>query len=389
MCITITGTPMGDGPSSTKTIDTKTDPWAPQVPYLTGAFKAAQDAYNKNTAQGAYSGDYVAAPSQTQYDAYGNAVTQGYNAQGVNNGMLSSGTNNAATGAAGAGTAMGGLLAAGGDNTASNIASARAYADGLDIPGAVRASMYEANRNAAEGDIPNIYRAAAASGGVNSDRAALSQGVVERGLAEKSLGLGTQMYNSAYMSGLDNAQKDNAMGVGANSAAGGIAGGLLNAGLQGQNAGIDNQTGLNANITGGANGATELDQQTLNNLMQKYNGGQGYSWSQLQNLMSIVGKPFGSQTKGTETTQTEPSMMQNIGSGIGIAYALFCDRNIKHVYAQVSADGFHGFPTYLFSYRDDPVGQLHEGPMAQDVELTHPHAVVKISGVRAILIHRL
>lgn len=381
---------MGGGPSTTKTENTKTDPWAPQQPYLLDAFKAAQSSYDQNTKQGAYSGDYIAAPSQAQYDAYGNAVTQGYNAQGVNNGMLTSGATNAATGASGVGAAMGGLLAAGGDNTQSNIASAKAYADGLDIPGAVKASMYEANRNASENDIPNIYRGAAASGGVNSDRAALSQGVVERGLAEKAMGLGTSMYNSAYMSGLDTAQKDNASGIAANSAAGQVAGGLLSQGNSAANAGIDNQTGLNANITGGANGETGLDQQTLNNLMQKYNGGQAFTTQQLQSLMSIVGQKFGSQSSGTSTEQSNPSMMQNIGSGLGIASALFCDRNIKHVYAQVSSSGFHGFPTYLFSYRDDPTGQLHEGPMAQDVELTHPHAVTRFGGgIKIILTDKL
>lgn len=380
---------MGGGPTKTATENKQTDPWAPQQPYLIDAMKNAQNAYDKNTAQGAYGGDYVAAPSTQQYDAYGNAVTQGYNAQGVNNGMLNSGSANAAAGSAGAGSAMGGLLSAGGDNTASNIASARAYADGLDIPGAVKASMYDANRNAAESAIPNIYRGAAASGGVNADRAALSQGVVERGLAEKSFGLGTQMYNSAYMSGLDKAQQDNATGVQANSAAGNVAQGLLSQGNNATNAGIDNQTGLNANITGGANGETGLDQQTLNNLMQKYNGGQQFSTQQLQNLMSIIGKPFGSQSSGTSTEQTQPSMLQNLGAGVGIASALFCDRNIKHVYSQTSSDGWHGFPTYLFSYRDDPLGELHEGPMAQDVELTHPHAVTKFSGIRVIMTDRL
>jgi hypothetical protein len=53
---------MGDGPSKTETKAENTDPWAPQQPYLLDAFKNAQGAYDTNTAQGAYGGDYVAAP---------------------------------------------------------------------------------------------------------------------------------------------------------------------------------------------------------------------------------------------------------------------------------------------------------------------------------------
>lgn len=365
----------------------KTDPWAPQQGYLKDAFAAAQSTYDKNMQAGPYGGDYVAAPSQQQYGAYGNAVTQGYNAQGFNNGMMSLGANNAAAGASGAGSAMGGLLAQGGDQTQNNIDKANAYAAGMDIPGAVQAAMRDANRNASENVLPGIDRAAAASGGINSDRAALAQGVVQRGLAEKAGDLSATMRNAAYTSGLQNAQQANSLQNGALSAAGGLGAGLLSAGNGAQDAGIDNQTGLNANITGGANGATELDQAKLNNLMAQYQGKTGFGWSQLNNMMGVVGSQnWGNTQQGTTTTQQNPSLLQNIGSGIGIASALFCDERIKHVYGPTGGN-WRGFPEYLFSYIG--LDGLHRGPLAQDVELTHPHAVTTIGGIKVILTDQL
>ncbi len=376
---------MGDGPSETKTTDTKTDPWAPQQPYLTGAFSEAQKAYDKNMAQGAYSGDYVAAPSQQQYDAYGNAVTQAQAGQGAVSGMLQTGADALNAGTAGQTAAVGALNQFGNsDITGQNIDSAQRYVAGLDIPGAVKAGMLTANQNATENAMPGLDRAAAGSGGINSDRNALSQGIVERGLAQQAAGLSSTMTNQAYTTGLDQAAKGNTAQVAALNAAGSNGAYLSNAGNGAITGGINDQASLNTQATGGANGATGLDQSTLNNLMAKYNGGQQFTSQQLQNLMAIVGKPYGSQTSGTQTTQTDPSMMQNIGSGVGIAAALFCDRVIKDVYG-LTGGTWRGFPEYLFSYKLDAASRLHRGPMAQDVELTHPHAVTTIGGIKVIL----
>jgi hypothetical protein len=183
--------------------------------------------------------------------------------------------------------------------------------------------MRDANQNASENSIPNIYRASAASGGINSDRAALAQGVVERGLADKSADLTANLTNSAYTTGLSNAQQGNAQQLQADSQLGSLGSGILSQGITGTSQGINNQSTINNQTTGGANGATGLDQQTLNNLMAKYNGGQQFTWTQLQNLMSIIGKSYGSQSTGTSTSQSNPSMMQNIGAGVGILGALF------------------------------------------------------------------
>jgi hypothetical protein len=381
---------MGDGPSTTTNQSGTSAPWAPQQQYLLDAFKAAQSNYDKNTSQGAYQGDYVAQPSQQQYDAYGNAVTQGYNAQNYNNGLLSSGAsvyNTGAEGASGALSRLGNF--AGGNQTDRNIADAQKYASGFDINGAVDAGMLEARQNATEQAMPDILRQSAASGGINSDRAALAEGVVARGLAQQETGLRAQLANSAYQNGLSNAQQGSAQRLQADAQAGSIGDVLTKLGFASQTSGINNQTTINAQTTGGANGVTGLDQQTLNNLMMKYNGGQQFTTDQLKNLMAIVGGNYGSQTTGTSTQQQNPSLMQNIGSGVGIAAALFCDRNIKHVYAETGRMWRGIVPEYYFSYRDDHLNKVHRGPMAQDVELIRPDAVTTIGGVKVILTDRI
>lgn len=381
---------MGDGPSTTTNQSASNDPWSGQQSYLLDAFQAAQDQYNTTTGQGAYSGSYVAAPTQRQYDAYGNAVTQGYGAQDVNNNMTAAGGQSYAAGSAGSQGALNNLNGfASGDVTGNNIENAQRYAAGADIEGGVQAGMLTANRNASENLIPSIYRQAAASGGVNSDRAALSQGVVERGLAESAMGLEANLRNQAYTTGLTASRDGNAQQIAAATGAAGAGENLARTGFLAQNAGVNNQSTINAQITGGANGATGLDQQTLNDLMARYNGGQQFTWSQLQNLMGIVGgRSWGSETTGTSTQQTNPSLMQNIGSGIGIAGALFCDRELKNILCE-TGHLWRGFPEYYFTYHDDHLNKVHRGPMAQDVELTHPHAVTTIGGIKVILTDRI
>lgn len=380
---------MGGGPVQKTESKSDTTPWAPQQPYLLGAFSEAQKAYDENKAQGAWGGDYIAAPSEQQYDAYGNAVTQAQGSQGAVSGMIQTGSGALNAGTAGTGASMGALQQFGtSDVTGSNIDSANRYVAGMDIPGAVKAGMLSANQNATENALPGLDRAAAGSGGINSDRNAISQGIVERGLAQQAAGLSSTLHNSAYTAGLDQAAKGNTTQVAALNNAGSQGAYLANAGTGAINGGITDQASLNSQATGGANGATGLDQQTLNNLMAKYNGGQAFSTQQLQNLMAIVGKSQGQSTVGSGTSQTDPSLMQNIGSGVGIAAALFCDRNIKNVYG-LTGGTWRGFPEYFFSYKDDENSRLHKGPMAQDVELTHPHAIAEVHGIKVILTNNL
>jgi hypothetical protein len=304
---------MGGSSTTTKS---DSGPWAAQQPYLMNLFGNAQSNYNQNMATGPYQGNYYAAPQQAQYDAYGNAISQAGVAQGVNSNIMSTGQNIAAEGAGGATNALGNLQNFANTNQTQNtINSAQQYAAGEDIPGMVKAGMAAANRNAAESDIPNIYRAAAASGGLNSDRAALAQGVVERGLGEQAQNLTAQYQNQAYQNGLSNAQQTNAQGLQAYSQLGSLGSELNNLGTNQQTTAINNQGAINNQQQGAANGLQGLDQNTINNLLAKYQGQLGFGTDQLTALKNILGGNYGSQDN--KTTQNNPSALSTIGSLIG------------------------------------------------------------------------
>lgn len=378
---------MGSGPKQTQTTNQQTIPWAAQQPYLLDAWKRAQDTLNSTTAKGPYQGDFVAAPSQDQYNAYSNALSRGYGQQGTVDAMGQAGQANLQTGTGALSGAAGALGAFGmTDPTAGNIAKARQYAAGLDIPGAVDAAMFNATRDASENAVPSIYRAAAKSGGINSDRTAIMEGVVNRGLAEQRAGLYANLANDAYKTGLSNAQQGNAQNLQALAQLGAVGNEASKTGYLNAQGELTGQQNINAQLAGAANGANALDQAILNNLMQKYQADTGFDWSQLNNYMGIVGDVKGTHTTGTTTTKTSPSLMQNIGSGIGIMSALFCDRRIKNVYAQVG-EWMPGIPAYLFSYKG--VEGLHRGPMAQDVEAVRPDAVTEMFGIKVILLNKL
>jgi len=323
---------MGSGPSTTQNGTTSQvsnqSPWAPQVPYLKNAFSQAQDAYDKNMAAGPYTGDYVAAPNQDQYDQNGNAINFA-NGAGANavTGQLGAGSTLTGMGIGASGAGIAGLQGATGPNALGNtIQGAQQVASGFDVPGAVSAAMQSANQEAADNTLPSLYRGAAAGGNINSDRTALATGVVQRGLAQQAAGLSAQLQNQNYQTGLTTAQNQNQQTIQGNSA-------LLNGGNQSSSVGNTATTsGMNSEATnaalgsGAANANQQLDQSTLNNALAQWTGNQNFDYNNLNSLMQIISGKYGgtTTTNGTTsgTTQTNPSLLQNLSSGAGILGSL-------------------------------------------------------------------
>lgn len=314
--------------SSTNQTQTTAPSWQPQVGALTTAFGGATDAYNKQLGMGPYSGDYVAAPNQTQYDAYGQAAQFGGANGGVGQAQI-----NAGQGLLGnysnASNALGGMYNFGSqDQTQNNINTANQYANNPYIDQAVNAATYNANRNAAENDIPNLYRSAASSGNLNSDRAALSQGVVERGMRENAQNIGAQMRQGAWQNGLGTALSQNAQSQGAlGNAASGYAGlGAQGSGMMSQ--GINDQTNLSNLYSTAGSGLNALQQSILNNQLAKYQGNISDTWSPVQNLYGIAGANNWGTTQNTSGTsigispvqnQQRPGALSYLGAGLGLA----------------------------------------------------------------------
>ena len=103
----------------------------------------------------------------------------------------------------------------------------------------------------------------------------------------------------------------------------------------GANQTLQGNSALGSSITGentvgnlgvsGANGDNSLNQSVLTNSLDQFNGTNNFDWSQLQNLMNIIGgKSWGGTTTGTETqnAQTNPSLLSTIGAINGITGSL-------------------------------------------------------------------
>lgn len=297
-----------------------TSPWAPQQGYLLGAFGDAQNLYNQDTASGPYTGNYVATanPEQTQSytDAY-NFGTGGYNTANTVLGGVGSDLSNGASNTQSAASALGNY---GSTNQTGNLTNtASQIASGFNVPGEVANSMLAANQEAADSTLPSLYRGAAASGNLNSDRTAISDGVVRQGLAEQAANLGASLQNSAYSTGLSTAQNQNSQQLSALANAGSLGNAQTSAGLNAAGTGLNAGASSASTAEGGANGLNALTQLGLTNALDQFNGTNNYGWTQLSNLMNIIGgKSWGSNTTQTGTTQSNPSGLSTAGSVLGL-----------------------------------------------------------------------
>ncbi len=323
---------MGSGPSTTQNGTTSQvavqSPWAPQVPYLKSAFKNAQEAYDANMAAGPYTGDYVAAPNAAQYDQNGRAIDFA-NGAGSNAvaGQLGAGSTLTGMGIGASGAGIAGLQGATGPNALGNtISGAQQVAGGFNVPGAVQAAMQSANQEASDSTLPSLYRGAAAGGNINSDRTALAQGVVQRGLAQQAAGLSSQLQNQNYQTGLQTALNQNQQNIVGSAQLGSLGNQMSSLGNSATSSGMNSEA-LNAALgSGAANANQQLDQSTLNNALAKWTGNQNFDFNNLSQLMSIIKGNYGgtTTTNGTTsgTTQQNPSLLQNLSSGVGILGSL-------------------------------------------------------------------
>jgi hypothetical protein len=167
--------------------------------------------------------------------------------------------------------------------------------------------------------LPGISQNAAISNNSSSSRAGIAEGLVQRGLAEQQANLQNSLTGQAFNNGLTLASNNaNANNQAALSAATSAAGQGSNAVNTGQNAysGALNNTGTANNINQG-----------------NYNNNVSNAYAALQQYMNLIGgtnwgtttnTSGNSQTQGTGTSQTQsdPGLLSNIGSGIGLLGAL-------------------------------------------------------------------
>jgi hypothetical protein len=364
--------------ASTTKQDTTSNPWAVQTPYLTDAFSKAQGQSNN-----AYNGDRVAQFSPEQLGIFQKMVGYG---TGSNAAGESAMTGSALTGA-GVGGATGALSRLGAfsplGGTDSNIDAATKYANAAVTPEAVDAAMRDSRRQVSEQALPQIARQSANSGNVMSSRRGISEGIVERGLAEKGLDTSATMRQDAFKTGLGLAengrQADTNSILDALKAQGVLGSGMASSGVDALGNSITQQGSLfNLANQGGAGGQAS-DQAQLDNSIGKSDA----SWDNLAKYFGIVGSQnWGGTSSGTTTKN--PSIWETIGGLMSAGGSLMkSDRNVKHDIKRIGTSE-NGLPIYSYRYKHITDSPVFIGLMAQDVEQVKPEAVTEINGVKHV-----
>lgn len=270
---------MGGSSKTTTQNQTQTnDPWAPQIPYLTDAFSKAKATYDQSGSNPF---------TQAQLDNFTNQI-------GFANGSKIPGQTSAY------GT---GLLSQGGAATSGAlsmtpsdiIGQAGQYANNPYLDGQVTAAMRDATRSVNEEALPSIARNAAASGNQFSSRKGIAEGIVQRGLAEKTADVSANLRGNAWSQGLAQAE-----------------------GARQFNAG----TGLDMSKTGLGALSSSLSQQS--GLYDMANsaaaGGKNMGWEDLMKYYGLISGNFGGTTTGTgsKTEQNNPGFFDYLGAGLSI-----------------------------------------------------------------------
>lgn len=131
----------------------------------------------------------------------------------------------------------------------------------------------------------------------------------------------------------------------------------------------------------------DLQQQAINEAMQRHQFKQMEPWQRLQMYGNLVQGNVGSE--GTSST-TQPRRSLSIGDALGGAAGLagilgmlgvFSDARVKEDIRRVGETD-EGLGVYTYRYKGSPVTQM--GVMAQEVEQVHPEAVGNIGGIKTV-----
>lgn len=232
---------MGAGGTEGGTTTTTNEPWAAQQPFLQSGFQQAQNAYNTASGMGAYTGQRQAGLNDFQ--------TQGYNLAG-NYGLgqgSTSGVSQVNTGLQNLGqSGMYGQNAAGlfgqasaGDPSGYAQQFGNQYANSPYADGLVDAASRDVNRNLYENQLTGLQLGAVGAGGTNSTRAGVTEGIMQRGAADRiadtSSTIRGGLFNQGLTQGLSQYNTNLQNQLSANNQlynAGTLGSGMVNAGNQ-------------------------------------------------------------------------------------------------------------------------------------------------------------
>jgi hypothetical protein len=311
--------------TTTQSQNSQTSPWGPQAAALETAFTQAKTALGQS--QGAKAPtDFMAQFTPEQLSTFRNML--GYaNDSNVSEANLATGDTLANAGTSGLTGALSGLMGFNPSTARDGILTdAAKYADNPAISGMVDAAMRDANRNASEVVLPGIQANAAANGNINSNRTAISDGLVRRGLAEKTADISANLRGAAYDKGLDLGAMTNVQAVlDSLKSAGSLGGSAASLGIGARSGSLTDQSSLFDIANAGGAGLQAADQARIDEEQGTYQSQVSSPFDALQQYMNIVGSGnWGSNTTGTSTgtQKTTPSAWQVIGGLMGAGGSL-------------------------------------------------------------------
>lgn len=315
--------PMGDKQQTTQSSEQTKDPWAPQIPYLEQAFNTASNTYNKG-AGNLYSGPQVAQFTPDQLSTfqrmvgYGNNNTAAATTGAAGNTLTSAGT----SGVTNALNHLASFKPGGG--TQSNIDAATAYANNPAISDMVTAAMRDSVNNANENVLPQIGRNANAGGNINSNRTAIQNAIVERGLNNQAGDISANLRGNAYDTGLklaeQNSEATNNNILDAFKSLGAIGGDAATTGVNANTASIGQQGSLFDIANQGGAGEQAANQAQIEDNKATNEYGTDRLNALLAQMFGIVGGTGygGTQTgTGTSTVEKQPGALSIAGGVLG------------------------------------------------------------------------
>lgn len=373
---------MGGG-SKKETTFQQTDPWAAQQPYLLESFREAQNTYNQTKDKAGYEGDFVA--GYNPQDVAGiNSIRDWSTSTGQTavNDQMKFGTDLFSKGATGMGEVDQGLKDFGAkDWTAQHIENAGQYANNPFMQAMIDASTSDAKRTFSEETMRGIDQNAAMTGNMNSTRAGVAAGIAQRGLSDFVGNTSATMRGDAWNNGLKMSQGDQQSLLQSLMGRGDLAGNMVGAGQTAMDSAFANEAGLTGLNTAVAEMNKTNAQAGMDNSLMKDEYSTAKDWEALNNYYGIVGdKLWGSTTTGFSKTKTQADPLSTAGSIIGALGGLFkSDRRTKNL-IEIVGHTDQGHRLWRYTYKDEPQME-HIAPLAQDVQTTHPEAVIELGGI--------
>lgn len=316
----------GGTTKTTSSETTETGPSKFQLPFLQGAFGAAQDTFNSQSGTPFYQGDLHAGMSEDARKSL-DALKSYASGTGLSTaGTLSSIGQNLAGYAGKAGSTLDQYLAeASADPTQATIDAAGKYAANPQLDAMIDANSRDVVRNLNEQTLPSLNRAASGTGNINSSRAGVAEGIARRGAEDRIADISATLRGQAYDRGLSLAQSDRASKLDALGTAASAYSGLAGQGIGALQAGANTGYGAYDAIRD-ADAAEQADRQgEADEGYAKWQGQDQRAWDLLNRYYSIIGANQWGQSgtsTGTSTQKTSGNIMGQI-AGIGLSAAAF------------------------------------------------------------------